>query len=464
MRSWRLTLATMSLTARVSLAVASLLLLGGLFVSLAAFGYGRTAAREAYDRLLLGAANDIAASIFVLDGHAVVDLPISAFELLALAPDDRIAYRVIGVDGRTLTGYEDLAAPGKASKGDVQFYDADFLGEPARYAAVSRRFAERELNGTVEIIVGQTLMARNALALDITRNALAVLVISGSIMLLLAGLVVRSALKPLDRIGEMFSRRDPHDLTPMDPAVPREAAVLISALNGFMARLDRQMGSMRNLISDTAHQLRTPVAALRAQADLAAEEEDEARRKMIVDTIHQRSVSLGRLLDQMLSRALVMHRSDSVRREIIDLRDVALEVMEDEDHRLLAPGREVHLVIDDDPVLVLADGPSLAEAVKNLLQNALKHGTGVVHIGASRQEGSSRIWVQDEGKGPPEEVRNALGQRFTRTAASKGNSAGLGLSIAKSVAEAFDGQLQLGPDGERGFRAEIVLPRAGGEG
>lgn len=461
MRSWRLTLATMSLTTRVSLAVASLLMFGGVFVSLAAFTYGRTAAREAYDRLLLGAANDIAASIFVLEGQPVVDLPISAFELLALAPDDRIAYRVIGVDGRTLTGYEDLTRPGKASKGDIRFYDADFFGEPARYAAVSRRFAERELNGTVEVIVGQTLMARNALALDITRNALAVLVISGGVMLLLAGLVVRSALKPLDRIGEMFSRRDPHDLTPMDPAVPREAAVLISALNGFMSRLDRQMGSMRNLISDTAHQLRTPVAALRAQADLAAEEEDETRRKMIVETIHQRSVSLGRLLDQMLSRALVMHRSDSVRREVIDLRDVALEVMEDEDHRVLSPGREVRLVIDDGPVRALADGPSLAEAVKNLLQNALKHGKGVVQIGACRNGGDSCIWVQDEGNGPPKDVQNALGQRFTRSAASKGDSAGLGLSIAKSVAEAFDGHLVLDTRDRNGFRAAIVLASAG---
>ncbi|MDN3720655.1 hypothetical protein QW131_18875 [Roseibium salinum] len=131
-----------------------------------------------------------------------------------------------------------------------------------------RRFAERTLNGTVKVVVGQTLLARNAMAYEITRNALFVLAASGLAMALLAALVVRSVLRPLEKIAGGLSARDPHDLTPVDTAVPRETAVMIHALNGFMARLDRQMNSMRHLISDTAHQLRTPVAALRAQADL----------------------------------------------------------------------------------------------------------------------------------------------------------------------------------------------------
>lgn len=448
----------MSLIGRVSLAVLSLLLIGGVIVSFAAFTYGRAAAREAYDRLLLGAANDIAASIFVTDGALVVDLPISAFELLALAPDDRIAYRVVGIDGETLTGYADLSLPEGRGTGNVSFFDAEFIGEPARFAAVSRRFAERNLNGTVKIVVGHTLLARNALAFDITRNALLALAVSGAALLLLAGLVVRSALKPLERIAVAFAERDPHDLTPMDMAVPREAAVMIGALNGFMARLDRQMNTMRNLISDTAHQLRTPVAALRAQADLAAEEEDDSRRKAIMERIHRRSVGLGRLLDQMLSRALVVHRSDSVRREIVDLRHVALEIMEADDHDLLAPQMEVNLDIGDKPVLVLADAPSLGEAVKNLLNNALRHGRAPVRIGVSLEDEQGIVWVEDAGNGPPQSVRDTLGERFTRSAAAKGDSAGLGLSIVQAVAEAFDGRLLLSSMPGPRFRASIVLP------
>ena len=104
---------TMSLTARMVIGLTALLLVGGAALSVAALIYGRTAARDAFDRLLVGAAASIAASVSVEDGTPVVDLPVSAFELLALAPDDRVAYRVTGPGGGLLTGYADLP-PGPA--------------------------------------------------------------------------------------------------------------------------------------------------------------------------------------------------------------------------------------------------------------------------------------------------------------------------------------------------------------
>ncbi|SHM36939.1 sensor histidine kinase [Roseibium suaedae] len=452
-------LGSSSLTMRVALAVTSLLVIGGVLVSIAAFAYGRQAAQEAYDRLLLGAANDIAGSISVVNGEAVVDLSASAFQLLALAPDDRVAYRVIGVDGQTLTGYDELIVPpGADGSGGSRFFDGTFTGEQARYVVVLRRIAERSLNGTIQVIVGHTMLARNALALDITRKALLAAVVSGIAMLLLAVFVVRSALKPLERIAQTIAGRDPHDLTPVDPHVPREAAVLIGALNGFMARLDRQMSTMRNLISDTAHQLRTPVAALRAQADLAAEVEDDERRRAVVARIHARSVSLGRLLDQLLSRALVMHRGDSARREVLDLRDVALDVFESGDFNILAPDAGVRLAIGEEPVAVLADAPSLQEAVKNLVTNAIKHGKAPVEIGVSADNGEGCIWVRDAGGGLPPSVEEALGERFLRSAVSRGDSSGLGLAIALAVAEAFDGRLSFTRPETGGFRVAVMLP------
>lgn len=284
--------ASTSLAARVALAVGTVLLVGGIFVSLAAFAYGRQAAREAYDRLLVGAANDIAESIAVRDAQAVVDLPPSAFELLALAPEDRISYRVIGPGGETLTGYDTAPAPADGS-GDMAFYDADLGGEAGRFVRVTRRFAERSFSGSVQVIVGHTTLARRALAVSITRNALIVLALTGVAMAALAIFAVRSALRPLDRIGATLQARDPYDLTPINMTVPREAAIMVRSLNGFIRRLDRQVASMRHLIEDSAHQLRTPVAAIRAQADLAAGEANPARRAQIIARIHRRSVSLS---------------------------------------------------------------------------------------------------------------------------------------------------------------------------
>ena len=440
--------------------VMSLLLIGGMLVALAAFAYGRQAAREAYDRLLLGAANDIAASIVVVEGALTVELPISAFQLLALAPEDRIAYRITGLQGEVLTGY-DLDLPRRRTNSTAEFLDANFGAAPARFVSVRKRFSERNLSGTVEIIVGQTLIAREALAFDITRNALIALGIAGVLMLGLAALMVRHAVQPLNDIADAFAARDPHDLTPMMTPVPFEAVVMIHAMNGFMARLDRQVSAMRTLISDTAHQLRTPVAALRAQADLAAVERDPDRRAFIVERIHRRSRGLGRLLDQMLSRALIIHRTDSVRFEPIDLRDIALEVIEAGDHDLLRPMTEIRLDIGDAPVMVLGDALSLTEALKNLLNNALKHGAAPVVVGDGFEQSHAVLWVKDAGNGPPqavfERLNERLGERFARTAASKGDSAGLGLSIGHAVAVAFGGALQF-ENLDDGFRAVISLP------
>lgn len=449
-----------SLTARVAVGLTFLLVFGGLIVSIAAFAYGREAARTAYDRLLLGAANDIASAITVQDGAPLVELPVSAFELLALAPDDRIGYRIIGPSGKTLTGYDDIVPPPRRAASGERFFDGAFFGEPARFVVVSRRFAERTLNGTINVVVGQTLLARNAMAYDITTKALYVLLASGLAMVLLAIVVVRSVFAPLKTIAGSLALRDPHDLTPIDTAVPRETAVMINALNGFMARLDRQMNSMRHLISDTAHQLRTPVAALRAQADLFSDEPEPARRDRIVSRIQTRTASLGRLLDQMLSQALVVHRGDSVRREKLDLRDVVLDVFEEGDHTLLMPEMEVVPQVGDLPVYVHADAPSLEEAVKNLLNNALKYGRAPVRVGATQDGDTVSIWVEDSGGGPDPEVLSALGSRFNQSGPTRQNGSGLGLAIAHAVATSFEGRIVLERRvGER-FRAALVFPAA----
>ncbi|NVO25538.1 sensor histidine kinase [Donghicola mangrovi] len=448
-----------SLSSRVVTGVLSLLFVGGIIVAIASFAYGRQAAREAYDRLLLGAANDIAESISVLGGEPLADLPISAFKLLALAPDDRIAYAVRGPQGQLLTG-NDFARPPtdtRVTTGNPHFFDHPMQGDTARFVTVYRRFAERDFSGTVSVTVGQTIAARNAMALSLTRDALIASLVAGVALMLLAALVIRNAMEPLNRIASELLDRDPYDLTPMDRNVPAEVSVMIDAMNRFMLRLDRQFSSMRNLISDTAHQLRTPVAAIRAQAELIGEETNDDARQQMVTRLTRRSRSLGELLDQMLSRALVIHRTDSAPRLPIDLRDIALEVVDSRDHELLAPETEVELRIGPDEVIVLADEISLTEAAKNMFNNALRHGASPVTIGVTVEGTNAALWVEDAGNGPPPEILDRIGERFERSSASSGRSAGLGLSIVRAVASAFQGEVRMAP-GENGFRVTLLLP------
>ncbi|MBN7787704.1 sensor histidine kinase N-terminal domain-containing protein [Ponticoccus gilvus] len=435
-----------------------ILVLGGVLVAASTWWNGRQAARQAYDRILLGAASDIAESIRIQDGAPLVVLPVSAFELLAQAPDDRVYYAVRGPEDKPITSLDAQSAILAPRHDRTVFFDAALNGEPARFVAINRRFAERDFSGTVEVIVGQTLRARLAMTRELSIDALLPMAAAGAALLLIAWAVVRTALRPLDAITEDLARRDPYDLTafPSD-GLPRELQIMLGAMNRFMGRLSGQVEAMRTLISDTAHQLRTPVAAIRIQAEAAVAEEEDTLRRRALDRLLVRTRSLSKLLDQLLSRALVVHRNDSAPRVDVDLREVALDIMERDDHSILAPDVCLRLDIGDTPVIVRADAFSIREAGRNLLANALRHGKPPVSIGTARRGAEAILWVQDSGPGPDPAVTARLGERFNRSAGSGETDAGIGLSIVKSVASAFGGTMEAtsGPDG---FRIALVLP------
>ena len=445
---------TASLTSRLVVYVVLVLALGSAGVAVAALAYGHRAAQQAYDRLLVGAANAIAGSISVRGPELVVDLPTSAFELLALAPDDRVVYAVFGPDGSLITGYEGIAAQRRPG-----FSEGDFGGEPARFASVQRPFSERSFSGPVEVVVGQTTRARAELAREITRSALGVVIVVGLLMAGLTLFAIRSALQPLRRIESGLAQREPRDLTPLEVAVPSEIRQLVGVINRFMARQARQFEIMGNLIADASHQLRTPIAALRAQADLAAEEPDRERQLAMVARIHDRSVSLSRLTDQLLSHAMIIHRADAAPREVIDLRTVALRTVEESDHDLLVGPDDMLLDLPEDHVWCRGDALSLVEACKNLVFNAFRYGvlpvTVAVRLGPP---GMARVAVEDCGSGVPEEHWPDAARRYARQSGVSPTSAGLGLAIVDAVAKAHQGELRFGRTPAGGFQAAILVP------
>jgi two-component system sensor histidine kinase TctE len=448
-----------SITVRLAATIALILAAGGVGISVAAYAYGRQAAQEAYDRLLAGAAFQIVQSVSILDGRLVVNLPVSAFELLALASDDRVFYRVIGPDGGTITGYDDLPSPA-AKPDDLTFYSDRYSGETVRLASTSRRFAERGFTGQVQIVVGHTTRARAALARDITTKALALLAIAGAALVALVAFAVRSSLGPLARIEQALRARDPKDLSPLTVSTPREVETTVAAINRFMARLSRRVTVMQNLIADATHQLKTPIAALRAQAELVAGEQDPARLRTIAGRIHKRAVGLSRLADQLLNQALIIHRSDAAAQQVIDLREVAIRATDETDHDLLSNGVDLHLDLPEQPVCARGDALSLVEATKNLLSNALRYGAPPVSLSVAHKaaEGNAEFAITDCGPGIPESDWRDSGRRFARSAGSLPDSAGLGLAIVNAVAEAHRGRLTFSRTPEGRFRVALVIP------
>ncbi len=443
-----------SIAARLGITLALLFIGGGIAVSLAALAYGRAAADRSYDRLLIGAANEIAQSTAVRGSQVEVDIPVAAFELLALAPEDRIVYAVFAPDGRLLTGYEHIAPP----SGTATVYSGSFSGESARFAVATRRFAERSVGGSLRVIVGQTERARRELTREITRGALILVGTSGLLMSVLAVVAVRAALRPLSRIEAGLALRSPRDLTAIAVDVPREIGGLVDTLNRFMTRIDRQLETMRILIADASHQLRTPVAAIRAQAELAAEEHDPAAQREIVGRIHRRSVNLSRLTDQLLSHAMIIHRADAVPRERLDLRGVAMRAVEETDHDLLVSDVELELDLPEEELNVTGDALSLAEACKNLIGNALRHGVPPVTVRVSRDGNRAVLAVVDNGPGLSEAYWGDAGRRFSSRSGVSPTSAGLGLAIVQAVARAHGGTLRFRRPADGRFEAAIILP------
>lgn len=450
-----------SIALRLTLAVAAILLLAASVALWSAWRYGIQAANEAYDRLLTGASLQIAERVAVVDGEVLVDLPSSAFELLSLARNDRVFYRVVGPDGGTVTGYPDLPLPQEPGDVDPVVYETTYSGEPVRAVVTVRPIAERGMSGNVSVVVAHTLQARIALARDIAFKAAILVGAAAVAIVLLAWFAVRYALAPLTRVERALLSRDPNDLSPFDIETPREIETVVEAINRFTRRLDRRVTAVQSFVADAAHQLRTPITAIRAQAQLAAGEESPDRLKRINRRILDRSVAVSRLADQLLSHAMVTHRSDSEPREVVDLRRVAIEA-ELETRRFADRDADLPLLdLPEEPVNVAGDRFSLREAVKNLANNALEHGIPPVAIRVSAGDGRARIAVVDHGDGIPPAERASAGTRFRRNRAASSRGASLGLAIAHEVAVSHGGELQLHDLPGGGFEVALSLPQSG---
>ncbi|MGF0539494.1 sensor histidine kinase [Agrobacterium sp. ES01] len=449
-----------SLAMRLTLVLTLVFAVAAVAAVIATYRYGRAAADVAFDRLLTGAALQISERVFATDGKLQVDLPLSAFELLSFAADDRVFYRIVSADGVTITGYDDLPLP-DAVRGQAQqplVYNIEYAGAPVRAVMLQRRLAEKQLRGPVSIIVAQTTEARAALATDIATRAMAGTALAGLAIIAIAFIAMRFAMRPLGRIETAMLARDPLDLSPITEEVPQEVDALVSAINRFMARLDRRVRDMQEFVADTAHQMRTPITALRAQTEIAIDETDAARLKLVLHRIRSRAIGVSRLMEQLLSEALVIHRSDAQPLVATDLRRVALEAEREYRTTVRLSGDLLELDLCADEAMVAADSFSLREAIKNLIANSFVHGKPPVCVRVTAEnDGTCLVQVEDKGNGLDPEKLQGLGKRFSRRDDQPG-SAGLGLSIARKVALFHKGELVSGQSDRGVFWIGIRLP------
>ncbi|MBB3641394.1 MULTISPECIES: sensor histidine kinase [unclassified Variovorax] len=288
------------------------------------------------------------------------------------------------------------------------------------------------------------------------------LVISLPFLVFPAWLSVRLALRPWRRVSQETAERGPADLTPLSYMPPhKELQPLVQSINSLLQRVRDSTSRERSLIADAAHELRTPLAAMRVNVEALKEQSTDERQRELMGNLLRSNDRAARLVGQLLQ----LMRSDAVS-------DSALPIMLSLDglvqDRLamiesLASARGIELELEcEDRVPVLGERESLVSMIDNLINNAIKYsppgGTVAVHV--SRDGTHAVLTVADQGPGVPAALRERVFDRFFRNPDQSQSGSGLGLAIVKSVVDRHGGEVRLGATASGGLLATVRLPLA----
>ena len=423
---------------------------------------GKNTAETTQDKVLSAAAASIADALRTERGELVVDIPYSTFSMLEAISDDRIFYRII-VNGTTVTGYEDLPAdPSLVDSRVPHFSNNVFVGEDVRTVAVKRSFSALGVPVDVVVFVAQTRAGYTRIASDVL--SVAAWVGSGFFLfaIVLCLVASQSALRPLREVARAVERRGPEDLRPMRQLTPVEITPLVSALNGFISRLESSLNRAEEFIADAAHCLRTPLAMIRTNAEIALRTTRSTPSRQALREILKAADESSRSTGQLLDHATVTFRSDNMKVERVEVVSLVADtidrfepVAEMKGIRLLStPGRTT-VDCRADPVL-------LRSALGNIIDNAIKYSPAdsVIRVSTDLPSDRIRISVCDQGRGFGEKSCEMLTGRFTR-----GDNvediigSGLGLTIVAKVVDSHQGELCIASNPEgAGTCVSIILP------
>ncbi|PWJ21608.1 sensor histidine kinase [Jannaschia seohaensis] len=426
-------------------------------------GLALEAAERTQDNVLAASATTIAETLRSEQGQVQLELPYSAFAMLGAISEDRVFYLVTAGE-EMLTGYPDLPVPqlGPPSPGRVVFDTGNYRGAEIRMAMLTRLVLAGAQPVPVTVTVAQTRNGVDAITGELSQLAATLAVAFFLVAVALSFFAARTSLRPLNEIARAVSRRGPSDLRPLRRDAPAELAPLLAALNRLMARLGQSIQRSEDFIAEAAHRVRTPLATVRVQAEIALRSiEDEAQRRRLRQMIRAVDES-SRSAEQILDHATVAYRTDDLARDRIDLAELARQTA-----KALEPTaamKDIELRLETEPAEVAGDAVLLDSALRNVLDNAIKYSPEdtTVRLTVSTDGGEARMAVSDQGPGLGEGPAEALTERFRRGSNTEGIvGSGLGLTIVDDVLRAHGGRLELGrvKKGE-GACVTLVLPLA----
>lgn len=420
-------------------------------------------AGQAFDRSLLDDAYAVAANVRTGATGPVLNLSPREMRALLFDQSESVYFAVLLPDGALVAGHAGLRPPLLPEEAAYAFADIRFQGRELRAVSLRRRQPAE-----FTVVMAQTSVSRRQLL----HRMLAYSAVPQVLLLLFLAWwlrrVIQRDLKPLAELQRAVERRDASDLTPVPPSVTtgastRDVERLGLAVNSMLARLDESIGAQREFAGNVAHELRTPLAGIRAQADYALGQSDPQVWREQLQGIAQGVARAGQLVNQLLALALADEARAGLRLEPVALNELARSVLLRFLPKADAAGVDLGGEGLDEPVTVQADVALLEGILGNLLDNALRYGAADhprVTVTVARQPGAVVLSVTDNGPGLSEPDAEQLRRRWRQGHAGQrlGQGAGLGLAIVSRYADLLGARFSLeAVAGEPGLRASVVF-------
>lgn len=415
-------------------------------------------ADKPFDRALVSNVRALAQLLSVTHDLVQFKLPQPANELLRTNDAATTYYQVLGAQGEYLSGEPDLPLPAKDRKvvfGEVHVRDGVVHKIDVRIAYAWVKLAPPGARPAL-VQVAETKEERSMLAAEIIKGVMLPQFVILPVAVLLVWLALVQAIKPLNQLEERIRARKPDDLSPIDAqAVPLEVALLVSSVNDLLLRLKDSIATQKRFLADAAHQLKTPLAGLRMQADLALRENDNAEElKQSLRQIGRASVQATHSVNQLLALARAESSGTVMPQHSCDLAELTMAVVRD----CVPRAFENHIDLGyegaqpDAPGGQLAGNPTLLkELVRNLVDNAINYtpsnikqpGVITVRVLIDTFGKTLMLQVEDSGPGVPEAERELIFQPFYRTLETQSGGTGLGLPIVLEIANQYHATISL---------------------
>lgn len=411
----------------------------------------KSIANEPFDRALEDRVTVIAQQVKEIDGEVSVELPYAARDILRADDIDNVYFQIRGAERQMLSGDTDIPLPDEEDKPvpwSVLLRDGQMRNAEVRIAYLyvnlqplrpGRTDSDAPRYALVQ--VAETLEKRHQLANQIIKGVILPEFIILPIALTLLWFALGRGLSPLTALQEHIRSRRSDDLSPIDSrAVPEEISPLVRSLNDMLARLSHSLQSQKRFIADAAHQMKTPLAGMRMQSELAMRQSSREEIQRSLEQLAKSSESATRLVNQLLALARAENDSpQTASLALLDVRRLARDTVHDWFPTALS--RDIDLGFEEDAQSpsVLGNATMLREMLNNLIDNALRytqHGGHVtIRVRSDPERSQVLLEVEDNGPGIAPAERAHVFERFYRVLGTEVEGSGLGLAIVREIAQ-----------------------------